>query len=256
MMSRTLLVHPLVSEGTQLMKDLRDMGLRVTWTRSMPQSLGFASLKDEFDVAILDCASFVGNEIAMVKAFRKSAKELPLLVVSAMRALQDRMALIEAGADDCVMKPANLLEVVTRAKSLSRRFRSSLEGVESVFGAFILNPLEHVAEFNGQRTKLTTREYALLRELVAAHGRVVPRATLMSRVWGPEDPPTDTALDYFVHMLRKKLGRHTIRTVVGVGYAFDYSELELPHEGTAPSLRDSQLQRNPADVGFVSALQV
>ena len=98
----------------------------------------------------------------------------------------------------------------------------------AVQGAMVLDPLECTATVQGRPTKLTKKEFALLAALLAARGRVVPREVLLGKVWGHLDCPSDAVVEYFVHMLRKKVGRETIRTVAGVGYA-----VALPETGNS-----------------------
>lgn len=222
---RVLLVHGHVDEGAQLMKVLVAAGVNVTWTRVLRESLTFAQAGNGFNCLLLDVTAYAAAQAGIVQKFASVNRELPILVLTDDPTLDGRMNLLEAGADDCLLKPVQMLELLTRLRALLRRATGHAPP-PAVQGAMVLDPLECTATAQGRRTKLTKKEFALLAALLAARGRVVPREVLLGKVWGHLEYPSEAVVEYFVHMLRKKVGRETIRTVAGVGYA-----VALPEPG-------------------------
>ena len=226
---RVLLVHGHVDEGAQLMKVLVASGVNITWTRVLRESLTFAQVGGGFDCVLLDVTAYAAAQAGIVQKFASVNRELPILVLTDDLTLEGRMALLDGGADDCLLKPVQMLELLTRLRALLRR-STGYAPPPAVEGAMVLDPLECTATIEGRPTKLTKKEFALLTALLtallAARGRVVPREVLLGKVWGHLDCPSDAVVEYFVHMLRKKVGRETIRTVAGVGYA-----VALPETG-------------------------
>lgn len=215
---RVLLVHGRVDEGAQLMKVLVAAGVNVTWTRLLRESLTFAQGDGGFNCLLLDVTAYAAAQAGIVQKFASVNRELPILALTDDTTLEGRMALLDAGADDCLLKPVQMLELLTRLRTLLRRATGHAPP-PTVRGAIVLDPLECTATVQGRPTKLTKKEFALLAALLDARGRVVPREVLLGKVWGHVDSPSDAVVEYFVHMLRKKVGRETIRTVAGVGYA-------------------------------------
>lgn len=224
---RVLLVHGRVDEGAQLMKVLVAAGVNVTWTRVLRESLTFAQGDGCFNCLLLDVTAYAAAQAGIVQKFASVNRDLPILVLTDDTTLEGRMALLDAGADDCLLKPVQMLELLTRLRTLLRRSTGHAPP-PAVQGAMVLDPLECTATVQGRPTKLTKKEFALLAALLAARGRVVPREVLLGKVWGHLDCPSDAVVEYFVHMLRKKVGRETIRTVAGVGYA-----VALPETGNS-----------------------
>jgi len=220
---RVLLVHGRVDEGAQLMKVLMAAGVNVTWTRVLRESLTFAHANNGFNCLLLDVTAYAAAQTGIVQKFANVNRELPILVLTDDPTLEGRMALLDSGADDCLLKPAQMLELLTRLRTLLRR-ATGFSPPPTVQGAMLLDPLECTATIQGRPTKLTKKEFALLAALLAARGRVVPREVLLDKVWGHRDCPSEAVVEYFVHMLRKKVGRETIRTVAGVGYAVALQE--------------------------------
>lgn len=207
------------------MKVLVASGVNITWTRVLRESLTFAQVGGGFDCVLLDVTAYAAAQAGIVQKFASVNRELPILVLTDDPTLEGRMALLDGGADDCLLKPVQMLELLTRLRTLLRRATGQAPP-PAVQGAMVLDPLECTATVQGRATKLTKKEFALLAALLAARGRVVPRETLLGKVWGHLDSPSDAVVEYFVHMLRKKVGRETIRTVAGVGYA-----IALPETG-------------------------
>lgn len=220
---RVLLVHGRVDEGAQLMKVLVAAGVNVTWTRVLRESLTFAQGDGCFNCLLLDVTAYAAAQAGIVQKFASVNRDLPILVLTDDTTLEGRMALLDAGAHDCLLKPVQMLELLTRLRTLLRRATGQVPP-PAVQGAMVLDPLECTANVQGRATKLTKKEFALLAALLAARGRVVPRETLLGKVWCHLDSPSDAVVEYFVHMLRKKVGRETIRTVAGVGYAIAVPE--------------------------------
>jgi len=138
--------------------------------------------------------------------------------MTARDALADRIKALRSGADDYVIKPFATEELIARVQALIRRSGGHTQQRWQL-GDLCLDEVTAQVSIADQTIALTQREAAILRELALARGRAVSRETLMDRVWGPGETPSDGAIEYQIHGLRQKLGSQRICTLRGVGYA-------------------------------------
>ncbi len=171
-----------------------------------------------FDAVLLDLKLPDGHGLDVLRTLRNSGDTTPVIVVTARDAVSDRVAGLDAGADDYLIKPFHLDELAARLRSIHRRSRGLSNNVV-VEGRLMLDTISGEASFDGQRVGLSKREFLLLRALAARAGRVVPRGTLENALFG-NDGVDSNALEVHVHALRRKLARDSIRTVRGLGYMF------------------------------------
>jgi two-component system, OmpR family, response regulator MprA len=176
------------------------------------------------DVMVLDVMMPYVGGLDVCRTLRSKNDRLPILVLTARDEVGDRVAGLDAGADDYLTKPFALEELRARLRALLRRTAVE-EGDESavlVYGDLELDPMAHTARRGDRPIDLTRTEFALLELLLRNAGRPLPRETIMDRVWGWESEPTSNSLEVFVGYLRRKteaLGEtRLIHTVRGVGY--------------------------------------
>lgn len=203
---------------------LSQRGYRVEGSGSAREALA-ALLASEYDLAIVDLALPDGDGLALIRALRRERRGVPILIVTARDAVDDRVAGLDAGADDYLVKPFEMQELEARARALVRRSRADRAK------AIRLGPLElTVGEprvlLDGLPVDLTAREYALLELLALRAGRVVNKTNIATRLAGAGEALSDAAIEVAIHRLRRRLEPYDlhVRTVRGFGYLLETSE--------------------------------
>jgi two-component system response regulator MprA len=176
------------------------------------------------DVMVLDVMMPYVGGLDVCRTLRSKNDRLPILVLTARDEIGDRVAGLDAGADDYLTKPFALEELRARLRALLRRTATDEDDDTAVltYEELELDPAAHTARRGGRAIDLTRTEFALLELLLRNAGRPLPRETIMDRVWGWESEPTSNSLEVFVGYLRRKTEAEgeprLIHTVRGVGY--------------------------------------
>jgi two-component system response regulator QseB len=214
---RLLLVEDdrLIGRGVQ--ETLRDEGYAVDWVRDGAEALVHAS-SGVHDLVILDLGLPTTDGIEVLRRLRAGASLVPILIVSARDAPHARVAGLDAGADDYLIKPFDLDELSARIRALLRRRSGRADPVISHRGVS-LNPTTRRVTCNGQDVTLTAREFHLLHALLERPGAVLSREQLRDKLYAWGEEIESNTIEVFVHALRKQLGADYIVTVRGVGYA-------------------------------------
>ena len=215
---KLLLVEDDLALGEALRQSLLGAGYSVVWVRQLAQ--GRAQWQSGgMHAVLLDLNLPDGRGQDLLQTMRRLGDRLPVLVITARDAVADRVAALHAGADDYVIKPFATEELLARIGAQLRR----AHGIDMhcvTWGPWTIHLQDATARSTeGQEATLTPRELAILRELLLAGGRVVAREVLVDRVWGADESPSDGAIEYQIHGLRRKLGTGTVRTLRGIGYA-------------------------------------
>jgi two-component system, OmpR family, response regulator MprA len=173
------------------------------------------------DVVVLDVVLPVVDGLEVCRRLRADGDSVPVLMVTARDAISDRVAGLDAGADDYLVKPFSIDELRARVRALLRR--SGANGAEPMrFADLVLDPRAHLVHRGERRVDLTMTEFALLELLLRNPGRVLTRSVIFDRVWGYDFGPTSKALDVYVGYLRRKLEAEgeprLVHTVRGMGY--------------------------------------
>jgi two-component system OmpR family response regulator len=142
---------------------------------------------------------------------------MPVLITTARDAVAERVAGLDAGADDYLVKPYDLDEMLARVRALLRRAEGRAEPTYE-WGGVSLTPATHEATLNGQPVQLSAREWAVLEPLIARPGRVLSRQQLEEKLYSWRDGISSNAVEVYIHGVRKKLGNELIQTVRGLGY--------------------------------------
>ena len=169
------------------------------------------------DAVVLDLGLPRRTGLEVLGAMRKSGDTRPVLVLTARDAVSDRVAGLDAGADDYVVKPFDLNELSARLLALLRR-GSGRAGRALASGDVELDPATREARFKGEPLALSPREFALLEALLTRPGTILSRAQLEDKLYGWSDPIESNAVEVHIHSLRKKLGAEFIRNIRGVGW--------------------------------------
>jgi len=213
---RVLLVEDDPMIGDSVRKGLRHDGFTVDWVRDGRSAE--AALSDRVhDLVLLDLGLPGKSGIDVLRTLRDKGNPVPVLILTARDAVPDRVAELNAGADDYLVKPFDLDELVARIHALLRRQVGRADGVIR-YGALVLNPVSHQATFNDQPLSLSAREFALLQALLDRPGAVFSVSQLEDKIYGWDDEVGSNTIEVYVHSLRKKLGAGFIKNVRGVGY--------------------------------------
>ena len=175
-----------------------------------------------YDALILDLGLPDADGMAVLRqAHARTAGRLPALILTARDALEDRVSGLNAGADDYIVKPFDLVELEARLRAVLRR-PGAREGLTLRCGELVFDPVSRQASVRGTAFELTRREASLLEELLSAVGRVVVRDVLEERLYSFDEPVTANALEAAVSRLRKRLAAagsgSRIETRRGIGY--------------------------------------
>ena len=170
-----------------------------------------------YDLVLLDLGLPRRDGMAVLRSVRARKDRIPVIITTARDAVQQRIEGLDAGADDYVLKPYELDELLARIRALLRRAAGRAEPVYEHNGVAI-NPATREVTVDGQPVAVTAREWAVLEPLLAHPGMVLSRAQLEEKLYGWKDEISSNAVEVYVHGLRKKLGADFIQNVRGVGY--------------------------------------
>ncbi len=213
---RILLVEDDPQLGDGLCVGLNQAGFTVDWLRD-GHFADQALQNEKFDLMVLDLGLPGLGGMDVLKKLRQRGQTLPVLILTARDAVGDRIAGLDGGADDYLIKPIDLDELSARIRALSRRMAGRAAPV-LVHGDITLDPAAFVVTQGGQPVELSAREFAILQLLLESAGRVLSRSQIEQALYGWRDEPESNALEVHIHHLRKKLGSSLIRTLRGVGY--------------------------------------
>lgn len=213
---RLLLVEDDVMVGKSLQRGLIQAGFSVDWVRDGRQA-ELTLTHGIHDLTILDLGLPQVDGMTLLKALRARGDEMPILIASARDTVRDRIAGLEAGADDYVLKPFDLDELIARVRALLRRHAGSGSPLLRC-GALTLDPAKRVVTLDNEEVELSPREFGLLETLMQRPGTVMSREKLEESVYGWGEEIASNAIEVHLHHLRRKLGAQRIRNVRGVGY--------------------------------------
>jgi len=189
------------------------------WVRDGRQALA-ALRAGAFDLVLLDLGLPGMDGLEVLGTLRAGGGATPVLVLTARDTAPQRVAGLDAGADDYLVKPFDVDELLARVRALQRRGRGAAVNVIE-HGPLKLDPAALSVTCDGRSVPLQRREFMLLRKLLESPGQVLSRAQLEESVYGWEGGVESNSLDVHIHRLRRKLYPDVIRTVRGVGYVID-----------------------------------
>ena len=202
--------------GASIERGLKQDGFAVDWVRD-GRAAELALAENVHDLFVLDLGLPRKEGLDVLRAMRRRGDARPVLIVTARDAVADRVAGLDAGADDYLVKPFELTELAARIRALLRRSAGRAEPVVA-YGDIELYPDTREIRVRGEAVALSAREFALLEALLARPGAVLSRAQLEEKLYGWNEEVESNAVEVHIHALRKKLGADAIRNVRGVGW--------------------------------------
>ena len=218
---RILLVEDDYMVGAAVAQALKDAAYAVDWVRDGQTAIE-AARAESYDLTLLDLGLPSSDGTEVLREFRKSGRQLPVIIVTARDAIDDRIEGLDLGADDYIVKPFEIRELLARMRAILRRQGSGSSAILSN-GAISLDPATREVVHNGDATRLTAREFALLQALMLHPGTILSRADLERHIYGWNEEVESNAVEFLIHAIRRKLGASSIRNVRGVGWMVDRS---------------------------------
>lgn len=215
---RILVIEDEPKTGDYLLRGLAESGFTVSLARNGRDGLHMAS-SDAPDLIVLDVMLPIMDGWQVLRALRlqEGGADVPVIFLTARDEVQDRVKGLELGADDYLVKPFDLDELLARIRALLRRRVSRSRSVIE-HGALTLDLASHDVTCEGAQVKLAPREFSVLRALLDHPGKVVSKRQLSEKLYGWDSEVESNTVDVYVYQLRKKLGADCIQTVRGVGY--------------------------------------
>ena len=203
--------------GAAAQQGLRGEGHSVDWARDGREA-NAALRATEYDLVLLDLGLPHGDGLALLREWRARRREMPVVIVTARDSVGDRIAGLDAGADDYLVKPFDLDELSARIRAVMRRRAGRAESTLKV-GPLEMDTAAKRVKWKGKEVELSGREYALLEALGSRPGGFLTRAQLEERLYGWDEEIASNAVEVHIHALRRKLDPSLIRTVRGLGYS-------------------------------------
>jgi DNA-binding response OmpR family regulator len=218
---RLLVVEDDPAIASFLVKGLREAGFAVDEVGNGGDALELAS-RERYDLAVVDLMLPGMDGLSLIEELRRRRIQVPVIILSAKRSVDDRVRGLQAGGDDYLTKPFAFEELLARVQALIRRATGAAEPTRLAVGELALDLVTRKAERAGRTLELRPREFALLEYLMRNAGRVVSKAMVLSHVFDYDFDPRTNVVDVLVHRLREKVDKGfpapMIHTVRGMGY--------------------------------------
>jgi len=216
---RVLLVEDDPMIGSVVQQELRDASYAVDWVRDGQAALTTLEALN-YSLVLLDLGLPRVDGMEVLRSVRSARNDVPILVLTARDATEERVAGLDGGADDYLVKPFQMSELLARMRALTRRKEQAI-GPTLSNGVLSLDPVTHEASVGGVggvAVRLTAREFSLLQSLLLRPGAILSRSELENRIYGWNEEVESNAVEFLIHSLRKKLGSDAIKNVRGVGW--------------------------------------
>ena len=174
----------------------------------------------EYDLVILDLGLPQRDGLEVLRRMRQRSDQTSVLIVTARDALEDRIQGLDLGADDYLVKPFDVGELLARMRAVIRR-RGGVAAPLLTNGSLVLDPLTREARLRDRHSRLSAREFSLLQALLIRPGAILSRQELETKIYGWDEEVESNAVEFLIHAVRKKLGADAIRNVRGLGWMVD-----------------------------------
>ncbi len=213
---RILLVEDDHMIGEVVSLALKDAAYAVDWVRDGQRALA-AIDSQHYDMALLDLGLPKKDGFEVLQTLRSRNNPMPVVIITARDAVEERIRGLDAGADDYVLKPFVMAELLARMRAVIRRKGGAASPVLSN-GLLSLDPATREATVNETTVRLSAREFALLQALLLRPGAILSRTELEDRMYGWNEEIESNVVEFMIHSLRKKLGNDIIKNVRGLGW--------------------------------------
>ncbi|MEH7109095.1 response regulator transcription factor [Bacillus sp. JJ1764] len=199
-------------------------GYKVEWVTDGEDAFYYATAA-HYDVIIMDWMMPNGDGVLVCRRLRKQGYSGPILMLTAKDSIQDRIEGLDSGADDYLVKPFEIGELLARLRALSRRNYAPIIEEEVQIEDLVLKRMSHQVRLGSEEIQLSPREFQLLDLLVQNKGQVLPRELILERIWGLDSDVAPKTIDATVKLIRKKLvplsNKEFLQSIRGVGYKFE-----------------------------------
>lgn len=202
--------------GEAVEQSLKDAAYAVDWVRDGETALTALDAQ-VYELVLLDLGLPKKDGFDVLRTLRSRNNPTPLLVLTARDSVEDRIRGLDLGADDYLVKPFEIGELLARMRAVTRR-RSGMAGPLLSNGSLTLNPVTREVTQDGLCLRLSGREFSLLQALLTRPGAILSRAELENRIYGWNEEVESNAVEFLIHSLRKKLGSSAIKNVRGMGW--------------------------------------
>jgi two-component system, OmpR family, response regulator len=216
---RVLLIEDDKMIGAAVVQALKDAAYAADWVRDGDMAIE-AARNETYDIALLDLGLPLLDGCEVLRRFRADGRKLPVIILTARDNVEDRIGGLDLGADDYLVKPFEIRELLARMRAVLRREGSGAAPTLSN-GELELDPATRMATFLGRTANLTAREFALLQALLTRPGTILSRSELEGHIYGWSEEVESNAVEFLIHAVRKKLGAAAIRNVRGIGWMVD-----------------------------------
>jgi len=220
---RVLLLEDQPSLSEAIAAHLMKNGFTVDVAASIRQAEAALAV-NAFDVGFFDLSLPDGDGVVLLSQLRKRDNRMPIIIMTARDQISDRIRGLDAGADDYLVKPFDLNELVARLRAVLRRYGGNPNPVVKL-GRISIDRIGQRALIDGLDAQLTSKEWIVLEKLVAHPGLIVSKKQLEQTVYSFGDEIGSNTLEVYISRLRKKLGKDSIETVRGLGYRFVVDDL-------------------------------
>jgi two-component system OmpR family response regulator len=216
---RVLLIEDDRMIGAAVAQALRDAAYAVDWVTDGRTAIE-ATESEAYELVLLDLGLPKLDGRDVLRRLRTQGRRLPVIIVTARDGVDDRIDGLDLGADDYLVKPFEIRELLARMRAVLRRESAGAPALLTN-GSLTLDPATREASFLDRKAHLTAREFALLQALLARPDAILSRAELERQIYGWNEEVESNAIEFLIHTVRRKLGATVIRNVRGVGWMVD-----------------------------------
>jgi DNA-binding response OmpR family regulator len=215
---RILLIEDDAMIGRNLVRGLTNEGMAVDWVRSgIDGQAALGADRQEHALVLLDLGLPGLSGLEVLRTARRERKTVPIVVITAKDGLDDRIAGLDLGADDYIVKPFEVRELLARIRAVMRRLHGQAQS-QIFSGEISLDLATHEVEYKQAKHVLPAREFAVLRVLMQRPGMILSRSQIELQVYGWGEEVESNAVDVLIHSIRKRFDRDIIRNVRGAGW--------------------------------------